>query len=179
MVSRADQGAVYSETSGELTVPNVPFYSMPYPRRIAGFTTAAVVAFMLAFAAVAASGTVPLAGTYWRLARMNGETVQAAAGTSLPHIALHAETERVAGFGGCNRFFGRYSIADPAISIQPLGGSRASCPDTNGLERAFIAALAAVDHYVVSGGQLTLSSDGRAVLVFDAVADATNPGAGP
>ena len=160
-------------------MPNVPVISMPYLRRIAGFTTAAVVACTFAFTAVAASGTVPLAGTYWRLARMNGETVQAAAGASLPHIALHAETERVAGFGGCNRFFARYSTADPVISIQPLGGSRASCPDTNDLERAFISALAAVDHYVVSGGQLTLSSDGRAVLVFDAVIDATTPGPGP
>ena len=164
-------------------MPNVPFFSMPYPRRIVRFTTAAVVAFTFTFtftfAAVAASATAPLAGTYWRLARMNGETVQTTAGASLPHIALHADTERVAGFGGCNRFFGRYSAADPAISIQPLGGSRASCADTNALERSFISALAAVDHYVVSGGQLTLSSDGRAILVFEAVADATTPGSGP
>jgi heat shock protein HslJ len=130
-----------------------------------------MVTLALAVVLVAAAEPVALTGTYWRLAQLDGEPVAVAEGTPLPHIALHADTERVAGFGGCNRFFGRYSVTDKAISIQPLGGTRVSCPDTDALEQSFLRALAATDQYVVNGGGLTLIGDGREILVFEAVAD--------
>lgn len=160
-------------------MPNVPFLSIPCPRLTAGLARVAVVVLSLASVLVAAAPPVSLTGTYWRLSQLNGEAVAVAEGTSLPHIALHADTERVAGFGGCNRFFGRYSSTDEAISIQPLGGSRASCPDTDALERSFLRALAAIDHYVVGDGRLTLSGDGRQILVFEAVPERVQTGERP
>lgn len=131
----------------------------------------AAIALLLAVATLAAAGPVALEGTYWRLVQLHGDAIAGPAEASPPHIALHAGTNRIAGFGGCNRFFGQYSISAPQISLQPLGGSRASCPDTDALERAFIGALAAVEHYALDGGRLTLSGGGRQILVFDAVAD--------
>ena len=131
----------------------------------------AVAPLMLACGVVTAAELVALEGTYWRLARLNGEAVRVAEGTSLPHIALHGDTDRVAGFGGCNRFFGQYSTSGSEISIQPLGGTRASCSGTDAMEQAFIRALAASDRYSLNGGQLTLSGGGRQILVFEAVAD--------
>lgn len=138
------------------------------------YLATAVVAttFTLAIQIVAmAAEPVALEGTYWRLAQLNGAVVRIGEGTSLPHIALHADTERVAGFGGCNRFFGHYSTSGPEMSIQPLGGTRTSCSDTDALEQSFIRALATIDRYDLNGGQLTLSVGGRQILVFEAVAD--------
>ncbi|MGR9090346.1 MAG: META domain-containing protein [Gammaproteobacteria bacterium] len=131
----------------------------------------AVTSLMLACTVAVAAEPVALEGTYWRLVRLHGEAVRIAEGTSLPHIALHGDTDRVAGFGGCNRFFGQYSTSGQEISIQPLGGTRASCPGTDALERSFIGALAAIDHYVLDGGQLSLSGGGQQILVLEAVVD--------
>jgi heat shock protein HslJ len=157
-------------------VLNVPIPSISCPRTSARLARVAVVVFSLASALVAAAQPVALTGTYWRLTQLNGETVAVAEGTLLPHIALHGDTERVAGFGGCNRFFGRYSSTDTAISIQPLGGTRAACPETDALEQSFLRALALADHYDVGDRQLTLSGDGRQILVFEAVADRAQAG---
>ena len=150
----------------------VQFFSRPHPQNRACLTAAgAAIALMLAVVAGATAAPVALEGTYWRLVQMHGEVIASTGDVSPPHIALHRDTNRIAGFGGCNRFFGQYSTSGQEISLQPLGGSRASCPDTDALERAFIGALASVEHYALVGGQLTLSTGGRQILVFDAVAD--------
>lgn len=157
---------------------NVAFFLIPHRRMSAALATLAGVAFSFALGLAVAAEPVALTGTYWRLSHLNGEPVALAEGTLLPHIALHADTERVAGFGGCNRFFGRYSATDTGITIQPLGGTRASCPDTDTLEQSFLRALAAIDQYRVSDGQLTLRNVDRPLLVFEAVAERATAGAG-
>lgn len=157
-------------------MPNRLFSSIPAAHRTVVSLSAIAVVCSLASGIAPAAEPLPLTGTYWRLASLDGAPVNLADEASLPHIALHAETERVAGFGGCNRFFGRYAVTENALSIQPLGGSRAACPGIDALEQAFLRALAAIDHYSISGGQLTLGVADRVSLVFEAVTERTTAG---
>ena len=48
----------------------------------------------------------------------------------------------VAGFGGCNEFFGTIERTDQAIAIGPLGATRRACAeDVMARERSFLEAL--------------------------------------
>ena len=52
---------------------------------------------------------------------------------------------QVGGYGGCNRFFGSYTLQDSALAIGPLGASRRACPEPAGsMEFAFLEALQSV-----------------------------------
>ena len=82
----------------------------------------ASLAMLLAGGTVLADG---LAGSEWRPVQLGEHAVADAASL---FVRFEAEG-RVAGHGGCNRFFGAYQIADGRISIGPLGATRMACPE--------------------------------------------------
>ena len=121
------------------------------------------------FAATADS--LPLEGTYWRLTFLKGSELAAGAEhlAQRPHIALHREANRVAGFGGCNRFFAQYELSEAKISFRILGGGRASCPDSNELEADFFRLLSSATSFEIKEDQLMLNESGELSLRFVAV----------
>lgn len=110
-----------------------------------------------------------LEATYWRLVSFGDETLVISNDDPPPHIALHSETNRIAGFGGCNRFFGRYRIDGAVIKIEPLGGGRASCERTNALEQRFITVLGSATVYRIDTEHLYLGDAQATSLVFRAI----------
>jgi len=132
--------------------------------------TLSVLFALCVIAATAVASPATLEGTYWRLQEMSGQPVSPGSAATLPHIALHHGTSRVAGFGGCNRFFGQYSLSGNDITITPMGGSRGSCGDADELERTFIRTLASATRFRIDGSHLVLILDGTPLLVFEAVA---------
>lgn len=115
-----------------------------------------------------AAESASLEGTYWRLLALDGAALELAP-ASRPHIALHREDRRLAGFGGCNRFFARYDYSERNISFQLMGGGRVSCPETGDLEQRFLAMLSRVDRFAIDEDRLRLLNDGTTVGVFQAV----------
>ena len=126
---------------------------------------------VLVFAIVStAAAQTPLEGTYWRLIAIDGEDVNAGDPAMLPHIALHAEGSRVAGFSGCNRFFAVYEVDGERLKITPMGGGRLNCPDAIVAEPRFLQKMAATASHRIDGDVLTLTTGGSGELVFRAVA---------
>jgi heat shock protein HslJ len=109
----------------------------------------------MAVAACLAGGAtaqgIRLAGTEWGF---EGE-----AGPRARYIQF-SEEGRVAGFGGCNRFFGAYSEGQEGLRIGPLGATRMACPSSDmARETAFFDLLANVASAEVS--PLVLKFKGR------------------
>lgn len=104
----------------------------------------------------------PLAGTEWRPATTGGVEVPEAAGAFL---RFEAEG-KLAGNGGCNGFFGSYSIAGEQIAIGPLGATRKACEDpVMQVEDRILRALGGSERFVLDGTVLRLFGAGAEPLL--------------
>lgn len=104
----------------------------------------------------------------WRAVSIAVEGGQAA---PLPGTALTLELAAdggIAGFAGCNRYFGRLD-ADGAPG--PLGSTMMACPpEIMGQERSFLDLLQQVDRFQESDGRLLAIGDGVVVAIFEPIA---------
>jgi heat shock protein HslJ len=83
----------------------------------------------------------------------------AVADTASLFVRFEAEG-RVAGHGGCNRFFGSYQITDGRISIGPLGATRMACPEPDmNLETEFFQALEQARGFSRDGARLVFTDE--------------------
>jgi len=118
--------------------------------------------------ASAGAGASPIEGTTWRLEQLAGVERGMLAAVD-GGVTLRLDGGQLAGFSGCNRMAGSYTLAGDDITFGPLAGTMMACgsPETE-VETAVRRALAGTLHVAVSGDQLTLSTDpgGEPVLVF-------------
>ena len=105
----------------------------------------------------------PLPSGEWRL-------VDGGARPPTIQFAREGETERAAGFAGCNRWFGTVTRSDAgAVSLSAIGATRMACMegDTMQREAAFLEQLGRVTAVREDGGALVLSdASGAALLRF-------------
>ncbi len=98
-----------------------------------------------------------LAGTEWVLETLGGEAL---ADDVRPTIAFDAGG-RVAGSGGCNRFFGSYAVDGDAIAVGHLGATQMACAfEVMAQEDRFLDALGRVDQARLHEGRLVLRFGG-------------------
>ena len=102
---------------------------------------------------------------YWRAASLGGKKIELAP-EKIPHIAFHAEENRVAGFGGCNRFFATYQQLNGELQISVMGGGRARCPELGNLESEFLAALQSTERYSIDKNALSLHDESGTLIEF-------------
>ena len=106
-----------------------------------------------------------LAGSTWILISFDTSTgtIPALAEES-PTLTFGSEGEqanRISGSGGCNRYFGSYTLTNDNFSISPLGSTRMACsPERMAQEDRFFQALSAVTHYEISGDALLITYTG-------------------
>jgi heat shock protein HslJ len=97
-----------------------------------------------------------LAGSEWRPSFMSESDLPAG-----NHIFVQFKSGgEISGNGGCNRFFGGYTVAGNTIKIGPIASTRKGCPGIIRLEAAFFATLEAAK---------TFQLDGSTLILFDAV----------
>ena len=77
-----------------------------------------------------------------------------------------ASGPRVAGFGGCNRFFASYEQNDEKIKISIMGGGRARCPELGTLEQDFMRALQLSERFKRDGDKLILMQGETKLIEF-------------
>ncbi len=112
-----------------------------------------------------------LRNTYWRLVRLEGESVHAEGQQREPHLVFAAEGERVSGSGGCNRLLGTFAVDGERIKLSPMAATRMACPAGMEQEQRFVRSLEQVVRYRIRGSQLELFANGpQAVARFEAVA---------
>jgi heat shock protein HslJ len=117
-----------------------------------------------------------LVDTEWVASGINngrGGVVSVLAGVEV--TARLGADSRVAGSGGCNRFFGPYAVDGDAISIGPLATTRMACIEPEGVgeqETAFLAALGRVATWSIREGRLQLrAADGALQAEFRAATE--------
>lgn len=117
-----------------------------------------------ALVAAACASTAPqnaLSGTHWQVETLGGQMV----GERAPTIELAAD--RIVGTGGCNRYFGAYSVEGEAISVGAVGSTEMACePPIMAREASFFAALSASRTYRRLGDTLILTADDGGTIVL-------------
>jgi len=84
-----------------------------------------------------------LAGSEWRPSFISAADLPA--GIAM-QVAFQPDGS-VTGHGGCNRFFGGYTISGHHIKIGPLASTRKGCPGLLLAEAAFFATLEAASRF--------------------------------
>lgn len=85
---------------------------------------------------------------------------------------LHFQDNKVAGTGGCNRFFGSVTSERPGeLEFSGMGTTQMACPEmAMDAERRFLSTLAGATSYGFAAGRLLLTcetEDGMVALLFD------------
>src|SRR5262245_52353019 len=68
----------------------------------------------------------PFEGTYWKLTLLNGSAFTPGRKSREAHLVFQSEG-RVAGYDGCNRLFGSYTLEEDEIRFEKLGGTLVAC----------------------------------------------------
>ncbi|CCG99451.1 protein of unknown function DUF306, MetA and HslJ [Fibrella aestuarina BUZ 2] len=106
-----------------------------------------------------------LLGENWRIVSLNGKTTPAQ-GRQQPFIEFQPSANRVLGSGGCNRFSGTFRADNQLIKFSPVVATKMACAnEVNTFETELFRALTGTLTYSIERGHLTLSRDGKAVLI--------------
>src|SRR5262245_16808358 len=104
----------------------------------------------------APASAVNLAGSEWRPSRIGTSAISPEARL----IVQFKSAGQLAGHGGCNRFFGQYTVSGNAIRIGPVGATRMACAEPlMTLEMEFFSALE---------GARSFRRDKTKLVLFDA-----------
>jgi len=107
-----------------------------------------------------------LAGTGWSLVTLNGQAPIPASG---PITLAFEAGGRAGGNSGCNSYGATYVARGGSLKITEMVSTLRACvdPSLNAQEATYLAALAAVAEYEVTGGRLSLRDAGGTIeLVF-------------
>ena len=103
-------------------------------------------------------------GITWKLETLNGSTVIPDLKDKIT-LSLNALTGKIDGFGGCNTFYGDYTIKNSSLTFTGIGSTKMACDDL-GTESSYFSALGSTDKYTITKGTLTLFSSGKELAVF-------------
>jgi putative lipoprotein len=99
-----------------------------------------------------------LGATRWRPIRIGDRAVTVSRHEREPWIELDPRSERVTGFGGCNRISGTYESGRGVLRFRGLISTQMACPSME-TETAFVRALNATRRYRIIGRTLDLMDD--------------------
>lgn len=103
----------------------------------------------------------------WDLMRLGDQSVDVAS-ERRPNLTLNSSDRRVAGYGGCNRIIGSYSLSDELLTFSQLASTRMACAEGMEGEQAFHDALGKVARWRLQGEQLELvDSAGEVIALFE------------
>ncbi len=113
-----------------------------------------------------AMDTQGLTGVTWIARSIAGESVAEGVKSTL----ILDKDGKIAGSGGCNRYFGGAETSGDALEIGPLGSTRMACPEPKmGQETRFMRALQSAKTFRIDNGTLVLSdAEGTDILTFRA-----------
>lgn len=126
-----------------------------------------------------------LTETYWKLDKLNGKAEVMVQGQAKErHVILHSNGSRMAGFSGCNQFFGQYEHSDESqhnqstqysqykgtLQFNAVGATKMACPSMEIDEQSFLNVFAEAVTYEISEETLTfITSDNKVLATFSAV----------
>lgn len=105
----------------------------------------------------------------WVLTELNHVSPPAGVGEAEASVRF-MQDHRVAGFTGCNRFSGSYTLGGRSIRVGPVIATRMACPASGNIEVPYVKALENARQIDIQGNGLELLDDtGRRIARFRAV----------
>ena len=128
-----------------------------------------LLALVLAINSIGAGMSMDLTGSEWRPSYIHSHAVPA---EERIYVAFKPDGQ-VVGSGGCNRFFGGYTVDGNAIRIGPIASTKKGCPGKYKLETSFLAALQTAKTFDWDGSKLVLFGESGQALAQLIQADGT------
>ncbi len=125
-------------------------------------------------APTAAAGGLP-AGQ-WQLLSLHGEPADTGAGDKPLTLVIDELESRVAGFSGCNRYTGPYTLEAGVLALGQLAVTRMACMDGADLEQRYLSTLRSVDGFSLLESRLQLKVGAATVAVFQPLDDSADAG---
>ncbi|MDR2131265.1 MAG: META domain-containing protein [Odoribacteraceae bacterium] len=110
--------------------------------------------------------TAALMANEWQLKELVNDTDTVVLPARVPTLVF-ADSGRVSGFSGCNRFTGKYTVKGETITFSRVVTTHMMCVESMAFEQLFQRLLPGLAHVAVRAGELTLSDEkGKARLLF-------------
>ena len=106
-----------------------------------------------------------LANKEWKLEFLKQDNVKIGIEKQIPTIKFELDG-KVVGFGGCNNFFGSYTLNGRTIKINDIGSTRKFCEGEMELESTYIEVLEIEVRALFLEGKLILTGDGGNQMIF-------------
>lgn len=81
-----------------------------------------------------------------------------------PNFIMNLKTMKVAGFSGCNRFFGSFKLENNNLTFHSMGGTKMACPDFT-VENLFITTIPEVKSFSFNKDLLQFRSENNEVIM--------------
>jgi heat shock protein HslJ len=106
----------------------------------------------------------------WKLVAIGGTGVESSLADNVEVTLAFTPDGRVAGSGGCNRYFAAVEFGEPGeLSMGPVGSTMMACPQLiMAQEQLYLKALQVVETYRLDGNRLELLFGVDGVLTFEA-----------
>lgn len=110
------------------------------------------------FGGAPAGAASTITGREWVLATLNGRPAPLGAGKRPATLRLEGETRTAAGFAGCNRFSGSYTLDGSRLTFGPAAATKMACAEGMDLEQRFLALLPSVVSFELKDSTLRLKN---------------------
>lgn len=114
--------------------------------------------------ALTLDSAVALEGTHWHLIQLSGRPVTEAEQQSPAHLVLQTDDHRAVGSGGCNRFFGSYSLQGDSLTFGQLASTMMACLKGMEVEQQLHDALTQTISWRITAGHLELLNETGVVI---------------
>lgn len=108
----------------------------------------------------------PLEGTSWKLTGLS------ALPNGLPtlsrEVTIRLDTSRVAGFAGCNRYFGSYATSGNALKFTGVASTKMFCQGMMEVEDGLLQSINNTDAWHINGTRLALLKGTDTLARFEA-----------
>ena len=102
----------------------------------------------------------------WTLVELREVPVQQSGGRADAYLEFFPADKKFAGYGGCNRINGNYSLDKKnSIRFSEVVSTKMSCPDL-AFENAVLAALGEVNRYEIAENNMMLKHDDKILLIY-------------
>ncbi|MBM68810.1 MAG: hypothetical protein CME43_04980 [Haliea sp.] len=112
----------------------------------------------------------------WQLLSLHGEPADTGAGGKPLTLVIDEAESRVAGFSGCNRYTGPYTLASGVLALGQLAVTRMACMEGADLEERYLSTLRSVDGFSLMDSRLQLKVGAATVAVFQPLDDSADAG---
>ena len=105
-------------------------------------------------------------GGDWTLTEIAGRPAPMGEAGRPATLRFDSDSARVSGFGGCNRYFGSYTMELTALRFGSLGMTKMACVEGMALEQQLATALDSTRSYKLSANTLVLRGDNGPLATF-------------